>query len=299
VAKLEQAEPGTQSVWRILRSQIKSARKSLDRKTNTDRSVHTARRELRKARATLRLLRDALGNPTYRRENAALRNVARPLGEVRDGRVLLDALSSLVTHRGAPAVTLPLGRFRRTLSLRRVEAQKKILLSPQPLREARKILRQLCSRAGHWRVGRHGWSILGAGLRRTYSQGRRAFERAKARPGDERLHECRKKAKYLWHQLQILAPLGRASRAVLAAEAHELTDLLGDDHDLAVLRERATEARDVFPNAATRDALLVLIDRRRAYLQKRALQLGLRLYEKKPAAFAAGFGKDWQAWRHG
>jgi hypothetical protein len=42
------------------------------------------------------LLRDALGKKAYRRENTALRDAARPLSAVRDGRVLLDALNSLV-----------------------------------------------------------------------------------------------------------------------------------------------------------------------------------------------------------
>jgi CHAD domain-containing protein len=40
-------------------------------------AVHSARKELKKARATLRLLRDALSDAVYKRENAALRDAAR------------------------------------------------------------------------------------------------------------------------------------------------------------------------------------------------------------------------------
>src|ERR1700726_1023521 len=99
---MKQGEPGTHRARRITRDRIKSAVETLERK-NDDASVHAARNALKKARATLRLLRDALGKDTYQTENAALRDAARPLSEVGDGRVLRDALSSLVKDYGAPA----------------------------------------------------------------------------------------------------------------------------------------------------------------------------------------------------
>src|SRR5215470_11897599 len=106
MAKLKQGEAGTRGTRRIARRQVRSALKKLGRGTTSDRSVHSARKELKKARATLRLLRDALGRSTYKKENAALRDAARPLSEVRDGRVLLDALNSLVEYYGAPPATI-------------------------------------------------------------------------------------------------------------------------------------------------------------------------------------------------
>ena len=295
---MKQGEPGTHRARRITRDRIKCALETLERKTN-DESVHAARKELKKARATLRLLRDALGKAAYKKENAALRDVARPLSEVRDGRVLLDALSSLVKYYGAPAAALPLTRFRRVLDHRRLESHKKVLGKPGPLREVRQRLREVRSRAGRWHVGRHGWSVLGAGLKRTYSSGRDAYRQARVQPNNERLHEWRKQTKYLWHQLQVLEPLWPGQLGELADESHELADLLGDDHDLAVLRDRVVNARELFPDAASHNALLALIERSRARLEKKALQLGQRLYEETPAAFTARLGRYWRDWKHG
>jgi CHAD domain-containing protein len=298
MAKLKQSEAGTRGTRRIARRQVKSALKKLGRKATSDRSVHSARKELKKARATLRLLRDALGRSTYKKENAALRDAARPLSEVRDGRVLLDALNSLVEYYGAPPATLRLTNFKRVLSRHRTELRNKILQDGGPLRTARKALRDIRARSEKWRVGRHGWSVLGAGLKRTYVRGRSAFAQAMTTPTDESLHEWRKQTKYLWYQLEVFAPLGPGPVADMTGQAHQLADCLGDDHDLAVLHERAAQARDLFPNAAAHRALLNLIARCRTGLQGKAQQLGRRLYAEPPAVFTARVGKYWHDWRH-
>lgn len=299
-SKLKRGESGTHGARRITRQRIKSALRSLGPNQTDDSSVHAARKDLKKARATLRLLRDALGKTTYKTENTALRDAARPLSEARDGRVLLDALSSLVKYYGAPAAQLPLGGFKRALTRRRAQARKKVLGKNGPLRHARNTLREVLSRSDGWHVGRHGWSVLGAGLKRTYTKGRNAFSRASARPTNENLHEWRKQTRYCWHQLQLFAPPGPGSQVAEVADlAHQVEDLLGDDHDLAVLGQRAEEANDAFPRAASREALLRLIERYRADLQRKALQLGPRLYAERPVVFTARIEKYWRTWRAG
>ena len=84
----------------------------------------------------------------------------------------------------------------------------------------------------------------------------------------------------------------------MTEEAHQLADCLGDDHDLAVLHERAAQARDLFPTAAAHRALLHLIERCRAGQQSKALQLGRQLYAETPAVFTTRVGKYWHEWRH-
>jgi hypothetical protein len=68
----------------------------------------------------------------------------------------------------------------------------------------------------------------------------------------------------------------------LARRAHALSDVVGDDHDLAVLRAAARERHA--PLAPGELALLErLIARRRARLQRRALAQGRRVYARTPA----------------
>jgi CHAD domain-containing protein len=220
------------------------------------------------------------------------------LSEVRDGRVLLDALNSLVEFYGGPPSALHLANFKRVLSRRRTELRHKFLDHRGPLRAARKVLRHVRSRSEKWHVGRRGWSVLGAGLKRTYTTGRSAFAQAIATPTDASLHEWRKQTKYFWYQLQVFQPLGPGPVADMTEEAHQLADCLGDDHDLAVLHERAAQARDLFPTARAHRELLNLIERCRAGLQSKALQLGRQLYSERPAVFTARVAKHWHEWRH-
>src|ERR1700743_4007040 len=132
--KLHPDEPGTRGARRIARKRVKSALAVIDRPRPTDHAVHAARKELKKARATLRLVRDALGHSTFKKENAALRDAARPLGEVRDVQILRGALKSLVGHYGAPVSKLPLDEFRRVLDHRRQESRTAVLGRPGPLK---------------------------------------------------------------------------------------------------------------------------------------------------------------------
>jgi hypothetical protein len=73
--------------------------------------------------------------------------------------------------------------------------------------------------------------------------------------------------------------------------------LLGDDHDQAVLRQMLT--RDLRPVAdeGEREALLALIDRRRAELEQEVLLLGERFFQDRPSELARRLIGYWKTWR--
>ena len=67
-------------------------------------AVHGARKDMKKLRTVLRLLRDALGRKRYRRANARFRDAARALSSARDAEVKLATLEALGEHQdGLPA----------------------------------------------------------------------------------------------------------------------------------------------------------------------------------------------------
>jgi CHAD domain-containing protein len=120
---------------------------------------------------------------------------------------------------------------------------------------------------------------------------------ASADPTVENLHELRKQAKYFWHQLQVLEPVWEPVIKDLGDQVHELTRLLGDDHDLAVLRQKLTADPDTYGGDSTVETLLALIDHRREELQQEALALGQRVYLDRPSEFAKRIRGYWKAWR--
>src|SRR5207244_130714 len=98
-------------------------------------------------------------------------------------------------------------------------------------------LHQARARVDEWSLaGQGGPERLGPGLEQVYRRGRKALRAARRDPSVENLHELRKRAKDLWHAGQLLQECQPKRAKQLARRAHALSDLLGEDHDLAVLR---------------------------------------------------------------
>lgn len=296
VEELHRSESGARRLTHIARAQIAEAIEALAGRSPTDQVVHDARKELKRARATLRLLRDAIGDRAYRRENQALRDAARPLSLIRDRKVLLDTLNRLVKRFQADAELPPTEDLRRVLRRERAATRRTALQGPKPFTSSRALLQAVHQRAARWRTGSADWEVLGAGLRRVYGKGRKAMAAAQSDRTPAKLHEWRKQTKYLWHQLQLLEPLWPGMIGELADQAHKLSDYLGDDHDLSVLRDKVMELGETLAKSERR-ALVRLIDASRTELRDKAMVLGRRLYEESPADFEARFAQYWRDWR--
>jgi CHAD domain-containing protein len=108
-----------------------------------------------------------------------------------------------------------------------------------------------------------------------------------ARGPESAVHEARKDAKKARALLRLYrGDLDRAKAAKALAE------LLGDDHDLAVLDARLGE----YPPAEVADAR-ELVAHRREELQDEALRLGRRVYAESPKRFRQRIGRYLQAGR--
>jgi CHAD domain-containing protein len=293
---LRHTKSGTKEVQRLLCHHLDQALKALqESQPLSDTAVHSARKQLKKGRADLRLLRKALGSQTYAYENAALRDVARPLTAVRDARALMDTLGTLVEHSEGQTHTLDLDQVRLALQDEYCEVRQQVLNEGNTIESLVASLQAARARAKRWPLGRRGWSVLGIGLKRIYRNGREAFAVAQNDPSQEHLHEWRKQVKYLWHQLQVLQPIQPGQLTALADQAHTLANALGDDHDLAILAHKFLEEPDRFPDRGTTHKLADLIARRRALLQEQAMTLGHRLYEEKPRKFVDRLREYWRA----
>ncbi len=277
-------------------------------------AVHETRKALKRLRALLRLLEGELGEAVFARENAALRDVARTLSGARDAAVMLATLDALIERHPRA-----LGRRRGVLELRRrVRAEhtrmQRLTLADPAVRAA--VLGELHAfrwRAAAWSLSeRDGIQLVQADLARLYKQGRTRYARVLRRRGDRMLtmHEWRKRVKDLRYAAEMLerrdADGSRAANGSrkaggadgrlrrLARRADALGELLGEEHDLAVLAEHlragargsGAGAQDTWHTGRrTRDALLERIARRRRALRKRALRDGRRLYRDEPDAF--------------
>jgi len=267
-----------------LRRQIGDASRTLRAPALDDEGVHRARKALKRARANLRLLRPLVGERAYARENAALRDAARPLGAIRDARVIVETLEGILEREKNASRRALLVKLRALLDEARTSAWAEIQASGTPAKSAA-ALDKAWRRVERRRVPRKGASRLGEGLERIYRRGRSALADVRADCTPETLHEWRKHVKYLGHALDSLGGDARRRPAKIVKRLERLADALGDDHDLVVL-EHEVLRRHARSNA--RAGLITAIAARRKALQSKALKAGRVLFKPKPRAFARG-----------
>jgi CHAD domain-containing protein len=128
-----------------------------------------------------------------------------------------------------------------------------------------------------------------------YRRAGKAFQDTATEPTVEKLHEWRKQAKYLRYQLEILRPVWPERMEELVKEADRMGELLGEDHDLAVLRQMLTDDPKRFGGDA--EVLVALMDRCRTELEQEAMELGGRFFQDKPKDFTRRLKGYWTAWR--
>ena len=287
---------GTAELRRVARQGIVRACRMLSAGSLSDTTVHDARKEIRKSRAALRLLRGALGSARFHRENARLRDAGRVLNEARDAKVLVTSLQSLRQHHpqlerdGAfTALSEHLRQQQRTV--------RRHLHSPTTpsIAAARRTLEQTQFSARQWPVGNAGWGTLGPAFRRVYAAGSLAARKSRVSRDDHSLHEWRKQVKYLRHALQVFSPLRPSKIKKQARLARRLADSLGDGHDMALLRDAAL--CDAGSDARSRKPLLAAIDQRKRALRNESFKLGDLAYAKSPREMERRLHRYWHRWR--
>jgi CHAD domain-containing protein len=297
--QLRPEESLRKSLRRIVRNQMDAVLEELTAapKGPRDEVVHEVRKSLKKIRAVLRLVRPVIGEKVYRRENTCFRDAGRPLTEVRDARILIETLDKLVEHFQEHIAGRSFADVRKVLRDNLRAVRKRVLDEHNAFVVVAETVRQARERVKGWTDVPDKWSSVGAGLQDTCRQARAAFRDAAADPSVAKLHEWRKQVKYLRYQFEVLRPLWPERMEELATEADRMGDLLGDAHDLAVLRQLLTRDPRPVADDGEREALLALIDRRRAELEQEVLLLGERFFQDRPRELARQLKGYWKTWR--
>jgi CHAD domain-containing protein len=292
--RIAPGEPVADEVRRVARGRIDHAIDELRGNSESSRAeaVHEARKDMKKLRALLRLVRGEIGDDLYAHENACFRDTARQLSGVRDADVMILTLADLERRFGElpgaarklrPALVAH--RFRVAAGSTRPAVQTAI----DTLIEAR-------ARVDDWPLEAHGFEMFEEGLGRSYRRGRKAYRRAHELPSPENVHELRKRVKDLWYHVSLLQEAWKPVMSALADEAHELSDRLGDEHDVSVLIEWAHRHASALNGA---DPMLrgfdVIGASRRRELQEEAFDYASRLYADKPSTFVARIEGWWEA----
>ncbi len=282
-------EPLAKGVSRIGLEQLARAESALGNDKDQAVGIHDARRCLKRLRALLRLVRPALARKVYAKEMRRLRGVARLLSDARDAHVMRQTIDKLASRfETLPQDIASLPKFPRAGGDNKKAAADVRRRALARLKGARVFF----SAAEKEPIA---FQHLASGMQRTYRKARRSFREAYDLASDEAFHEWRKSVQVHWRHMQLLSRAWPDVLGARAGEAKELSRLLGDDHDLAVLGAAASaRGADRF-SAQARAELLRLCRLCQDEIRMRAKPCGARLLAQKPRALASSLELYWSS----
>jgi CHAD domain-containing protein len=308
----EPGEPLGRALRRMALEQADLVLAQLD--GDSGKSVHEARKAIKRLRTIVRMLEGELGSAVCSFEQDELRAAAAPLGPARDAEVMASTLDELV-RRNRKRLSGRAGVLSLRLALAREREQAERALSAQARLDAGRKVAGFRARAELWQLGPGSdLDVAAAGLRRIYRQGRQRYGRAAGKHGGRMhtMHQWRKRVKDLRYAAEALrppsgGPPGGAKERKRAREqakwlrriakrADTLGEMLGEEHDLAVLDEWISQhGAAAGAGRGTRRRLSKLIAQRRRKLRRRALRAGAELYARRPKRFLARLAKAHRA----
>jgi len=244
----------------------------------------------------LRLVRPQF-EETYQFENAWFRDTAKGIAELRDAEAIIETYDSLLDKFSDQVDRRAFAPVRRALTLRRKKIIEETGDLNQRLKKIRARMDEAAGRVADWKLKVDGFDGIEGGLVATYRQARKTMAVAYDDPTAENFHEWRKQAKYHGYHMRLLRELWKPVMRSLEKEADELSDLLGDDHNLDVLHKTLLKSPNKYGKKRDIQVLLGLIDRRSAELRVEAKTIGGKIFAEKPKAFGRRFRVYWDVWR--
>lgn len=252
--------------------------------------VHNARTRYKRIRSLLRLVRDSLGDEAYRAELEQIRQAAGLLSRLRDAEVLVltaDLLAERIADDdGLAQLRLWLGERYRHIVQIESNIQQLLLATAREMDE-------LTLRSANWLLPEGYDGVVGQFIR-SYERGRRQFDRAFEQPHDEAFHEWRKRVKDHYYHSCLFDMAWSPTMSLRSEAMKTLSDLLGEDHDIAVLREVLASETGA-PELSQR--LAGEMQAYQQYLRDRSKMLGERIYGLEAEALDDELRRSIERWQ--
>ena len=258
-------------------------------------AIHCARKDIKKVRAVLRLVRADLDRKEFRFSTKLLWQAAKLLAAPRDSHVKLRTLSNLAHHFKAQLATGALRHIRGELR-NALEQEMRRFAKEKTAKAVQQLLRRVAKELQRLEVKGKGWKALSPGVKAAYADGICAYQRVRKDSSSDNFHEWRKRAKELWYQITLLRRIWPEQMDAMAEELEMLGEQLGEDHDLVMLREAVQEMCVGERHPRELETLSGLIEERQGELRAAALAIGARFYAEKPSAFCQRLAGYWKIW---
>lgn len=293
--EIHPGEPLGEALRRVMLEQLAVARDGFSLASDDvelDSKVHLARKAFKRTRAMLRLVRDDVGESEYRSANTIVRDQSRRLSDLRSARVLALTANTLGAANPTTIPARVVDDLCSELAARRAALVTDLRSDAAAIAMASSSLDVVEHQIMQWRLG-DSFADITSSLRRVYRRGRRALEGARESGTAHAFHDWRKRVNYLRYQIEALSGQLSGGVAVLEGEFDVLSEMLGDEHDLAEFIQLIAIDDSPIRLPSDRAETLAAAERGRDSLQRDALELGTTLYADKPNRFVARLEIAW------
>jgi CHAD domain-containing protein len=278
-------------IRRIVLRQLETAISELKSVGNpeSDEAIHDARRRVKKIRAVIRLVRPVL-NQSSVAVDKDLRDVSHLLAPVADGQGVIATLDQLARRYQDLLPPRVVASIRAGLVDRGARADRQAW-TEHVLQKAAGALRAERRHVKEWRLRADGFHAIAPGLEQSVRRARNAMMQAWARPDAAHYHAWRRYVKDHWFHVRLLEGPCANRLASEQRRLEALDGMLGEYHNLLLLRHvLATESR-VSRQQTTR--CLRIVSSYQHVLRQHAQSLGARIYAEKPRRFVRRVKQLW------
>ncbi len=265
--------PGRSIHCQIVR-EIRSIQESLkDASQSNGSKVHELRKSIKRIRSLLRLLKSACKDHSFREMDNFLKITGQSLTELRESVVNEKTFAQLMLKKKeilSPATQQRIEEGLRNAVIAlydRNQAEASNLVAHAGLQLSlieKRLLSVQTKLIGYERFIDAVYSA--------YTKAYNTYHAALHSDDIDLIHDWRKQAKYLLLQFKLSPMLASFEYDTLRNQLDELTDLLGKEHDLAVMEEFVLQHFEL--EKADRKALSKAVNKQRFKIQQQAFHLG-------------------------
>lgn len=259
--------------------------------------VHDTRKNFKKTRTVLRLIRSEIGEESYQIENSFYRDAGRTLSDLRDSTVLILTFDKLLKNSELEMSNFDFSVFKNFL----IEKHKTIRIAKNKksavINSLSTDLLLARSRVFDWPLSGDDFKLIKKNLQKIYEQGQHYMYTVFSEAIKENVHEWRKRVKDLWYAMRILSNLWPEIMSPLVVLLGKLSDALGDANDLFLLKEKIISNQSKFKDDQHTRELINFIDRRIIDLLREARSIGRKVYSEDSKYFVGRMQNYFEIWR--
>ena len=259
--------------------------------------VHDTRKNFKKARTVIRLIRSNIGEQSYRAENSFYRDAGRTLSDLRDSTVLIQTFDKLLRNSELEMSKFDFSVFKDFL----IEKHKNIRMAKS---KKSAVINSLStdlilgrSRVFDWPLSGDEFKLVKKNLQNIYEKGQKYMYAVLSESTKPNVHEWRKRVKNLWYSMRVLSNIWPEIMSPLVILLGKLSDTLGDSNDLFLLKEKIILNQNKLKDEQHTRELINFIDRRIIDLLREARLIGRKVYSEDSKYFVGRMQNYFEIWR--